>query len=222
MSEPSFYKNEYRFRKTASDFVNRNRVLREWIKPLVLEPFHAIEGYLPYPRNFLARRFPRGGVGCEVGVFTGEFSDRILKWGKPRELYLVDPWKFFEEEGYFGDKPSAKYQQAAQDERYRRVTTRFARAIAAGQVRVVRKTSVDAAADFPDGFFDYVYIDANHAYEHVKTDLEAYYPKLKSGGLLCGDDFHLEGVQRAVGEFVAARGLKIDDTRNRQFVIVKP
>ena len=30
--------------------------------------------------------------------------------------------------------------------------------------------------------------DANHQYEYVQQDLVAWYPKLRKGGLLCGDD----------------------------------
>ena len=39
---------------------------------------------------------------------------------------------------------------------------------------------------------DFVYIDGNHDYDYVKKDLELYYPKLKGGGVLGGDNFEVE------------------------------
>lgn len=54
---------------------------------------------------------------------------------------------------------------------------------------------------------DLVFIDGNHDYESVKEDIQLQIPKLKSGGLLAGHDYHLEedcspGVKRAVDELL--------------------
>jgi predicted TIM-barrel fold metal-dependent hydrolase len=49
--------------------------------------------------------------------------------------------------------------------------------------------SHEIAALYPDRFFDYVWIDAAHDYENVKRDIESWYPKLKSGGVLFGHDY---------------------------------
>jgi hypothetical protein len=57
--------------------------------------------------------------------------------------------------------------------------------------------SPEAARDFPDGFFDIVYIDAEHDYESVKADIEAWRPKAKH--ILAGHDYNsFPDVQRAV------------------------
>lgn len=49
--------------------------------------------------------------------------------------------------------------------------------------------SVDAAPKINDSDFDYVYIDARHDYCAVKEDINAYWPKLRPGGILAGHDF---------------------------------
>lgn len=72
-----------------------------------------------------------------------------------------------------------------------------------------------AESYYPDGFFDFVYIDADHTHEAVAADLEAWWPKLKDGGLFCGDDYAYcdnpgegrYGVVEAVDEFMARHGL---------------
>lgn len=58
---------------------------------------------------------------------------------------------------------------------------------------------------------DVIYVDASHEYEAVMLDLEAYYPLLKQGGTMIGDDFccNWPGVMRAVNEFAAEHGLHV-------------
>jgi hypothetical protein len=50
-------------------------------------------------------------------------------------------------------------------------------------------SSVTAAEYFTSESLDFVYLDASHNYDNVANDLRAWYPKLKSGGLLAGHDF---------------------------------
>ena len=54
---------------------------------------------------------------------------------------------------------------------------------------MVRGASKDVVGMFPDNHLDFVYIDANHAYEHVKRDIELWYPKVRRGGYLMGHDY---------------------------------
>jgi len=49
---------------------------------------------------------------------------------------------------------------------------------------------------------DFIFIDANHEYEAVMSDLMCWYPKLKKGGTIAGHDYYDdEGVQKAVRQF---------------------
>lgn len=48
--------------------------------------------------------------------------------------------------------------------------------------------SLKAASVFGDHSLDLVFIDADHTYRAVRADLEAWIPKVKSGGIICGHD----------------------------------
>jgi len=143
-----------------------------------------------------------GAVCAEIGVWKGDFSKEILK-KNPSKLYLIGPWKSI------ADVP-ARWHAAPQDEMdaiYNDVANVFT---SDDRVEIIRKLSDDAASDIEDGSLDWIYVDGNHSYEFVKSDLENWWPKLKSGGALCGDDyqegsFQIEtlnfGVVKAVDEF---------------------
>ena len=141
-------------------------------------------------------------VCAEIGVWKGDFSKEILK-KNPSKLYLIDPWKSIT------DIP-ARWHAAPQDKMdaiYNDVVSDFS---PDNRVEIIRKLSDDAASDIEDGSLDWIYIDGNHSYEFVKSDLENWWPKLKSGGALCGDDYQegeyqvkdLDfGIVKAVDEF---------------------
>ncbi|RYH05338.1 class I SAM-dependent methyltransferase [archaeon] len=147
------------------------------------------------------------GEAVEVGVRDGEFSDWILKNWRGKKLHVVDPWIAQDNVLY---KDVSNVQQQEQDERYEMVKDRLTRAHA-GRFEIHRKYSTDAAKEVADNSLDFVYVDARHDYAGVKEDLEAWWPKLRVGGLLAGHDFvpdgvHKEGafgVQKAVFEFAA-------------------
>ncbi|MGH2994959.1 MAG: class I SAM-dependent methyltransferase [Gaiellaceae bacterium] len=175
---------------------------------------------------FLLRMLPQGSVGAEIGVWKGDFSARILRVVRPARLHLVDPWAFMGGEPYrearYGGKVAL--DQTAMDELYEDVLRRFTRPIASGVVEVHRCLSAEAASRFPDGYFDWVYVDGNHLYQFVRRDLELFAPKVRSGGLIAGDDYGVagwweDGVTRAVDEFVASGGCELVSRETHQFVL---
>ncbi len=65
-----------------------------------------------------------------------------------------------------------------------------------------------------DGDFDLIFIDAMHSYEEIKPDIERWWPRVRSGGLLVLHDYrhiHFAGVEQAADElFGPAKGENID------------
>ena len=69
-------------------------------------------------------------------------------------------------------------------------------------VNPIRNTSVDAAKLYENNSLDFVFIDADHSYESVREDIDAWLPKIKKGGIISGHDYseHWPGVVKAVDE----------------------
>jgi hypothetical protein len=68
-------------------------------------------------------------------------------------------------------------------------------------INIVRNTSIEASKLYSDNSLDFILIDAAHDYDNVLIDLQHWYPKLKDGGIIAGDDLPWEGVKLAVDEF---------------------
>jgi hypothetical protein len=186
-------------------------------------------GLLPAQRNhreFLLNMLPKNSIGEEIGVHEGHFSAEILQTVNPRELHLIDPWKHEVADAYkdalYGGK--AQNGQAAMDDRYHSVQPRFGADIRSGRVKIHREYSTPALARFPDGYFDWIYIDGNHLYEYVQKDLALSFRKIKPGGYIAGDDYEADGwwrggVKKAVDEFVQAATVELLTVHNDQFLL---
>jgi Methyltransferase domain len=159
-------------------------------------------------RNHLLRKLPKAGAVVEVGVWEGDFSQRLLDRLRPRTLHLVDPWQFVPEQGSAWYGGARAESQEDMDRIYERVTARFSREVADGRVVISREPSVEAAKTMASRKFDVVYIDGDHTYDAVRADLRAWAPLVAENGVLAGDDYGdagwwAGGVKRAVDEFAS-------------------
>lgn len=154
---------------------------------------------------------PKGANCAEIGVWKGDGSKAILRHTRPKSLVLIDPWqsqKTLEKARY------GKADESAMDQTYRSVLERFETEIAAGRVTVLRARSEEVWGDFPDGALDWVWLDGDHTYEAVTSDLAALARIVKPGGYIIGDDYTYgwwgDGVIRAVDEFVTSGKGKLE------------
>lgn len=128
----------------------------------------------------ICSEFPKG-KGVEVGTFKGQFSKQILNnWGGT--LFMVDVWREIKE-GYIDSSNHGLIESNLYEETMNNIKGLEDRAI------MIRATSEIASEMFQDDFLDFVYIDANHAYDYVVQDINLWYPKVKKGGYLCGHDY---------------------------------
>lgn len=151
-----------------------------------------------HPITCALHHFPEGyPFKCvELGVYEGDHSLEMLKVLDPVQLYLVDMWIDIKISGEGSDY--LPDDQSDWDARYLKVVDRYA---SCANVRVLRM-STDQAAEVVPNDLDLVYIDANHDYAGVLNDMEKWFPKVREGGILSGDDYCREEVVRAVADFL--------------------
>jgi len=69
---------------------------------------------------------------------------------------------------------------------------------------------MEALADVPDGSLDFVYIDADHTFDHVMSDIIWWARKVRYGGIVAGHDyyrFRRAGVVPAVNVYTHQHGI---------------
>jgi FkbM family methyltransferase len=177
------------------------------------------------------------GKGVEIGVLRGDYSKIILERWHKGELFLIDTWRHI---GHYIDMNGRddQYHYDCLIETCKNIKPWENRA------HIIRMDSVKSADMFPDEYFDFIYIDADHSYEGVTKDIVAWWPKIKKGGLFCGDDYIPDdgdiwltgqgdpiyagkfGVRKAVNEFVKDKNLVLYETTEepywRQWYTFKP
>ena len=78
-------------------------------------------------------------------------------------------------------------------------------------IQPMEMPSVEAARRFPDESLDFVMIDGAHDYKSVRADVRAWFPKVKRGGLLAGDDADWPEVLISVHETIPQSELTISN-----------
>jgi len=74
-----------------------------------------------------------------------------------------------------------------------------------GLCNPIKMMSVDASKLYEDKSLDFVLIDGAHDYVSVCNDIQAWFPKVKSGGILAGDDWFYPGIQHAVRKYLEGK-----------------
>jgi hypothetical protein len=121
------------------------------------------------------------GVIAEIGVQNGFNSKQLFESGWKGKIICVDNWIRQEELGIAKEllkDYSAYFMQC---------------------------DSADAAQYFISENLDGVYIDAGHSYPEVKRDFEAWYPKVRKGGIVSGHDYGVNdciGVKEFIDEYM--------------------
>ena len=135
-------------------------------------------------------------VGIELGVAGGSFSTRIVQSGRFEKVFGVDTYDDY-------------YHHI---DEYREAIDRVG---LLSNYSLLRMTFEEALPLFPDHFFDFIYVDGfAHTGQEGGQTLADWFPKLKVGGVMAGDDYHFDWplVQWAVNDFAEAVGVQLNVT----------
>jgi hypothetical protein len=155
--------------------------------------------FLPWYTEFI-RDYPRQpSVMVELGCWKGRSAAfagvEIANSGKWITFYTIDTFKGSDEPKHHED-PDVRAGTLEI-----RARANLAPLTELDLVRIIVQDSATAAGMFQDESVDFIFVDAAHTYEGVKADLHAWWPKLRGGGIMAGDDFRWKGVNQAVTEF---------------------
>ena len=207
--------------------------MRTIISKILRKGGYVISRLHGYPRpmiRFVNEKFGNKElIGVEIGVWRGGNAESILKTININKLYLIDPYKFYEEYKENTVIKRAKETGITEQEdldEAERIADKTLEPFK-NKISFIKNTSEEAARIFKDCSLDFAYIDGNHSYKFVKEDIGAYYKKVKSGGVLGGDDFQngfdseLNGVVNAVLEFVHKNKLQLYNHGKDWWVVKK-
>jgi predicted O-methyltransferase YrrM len=157
--------------------------------------------YAEFYKEVVAK-FPTGSHFVEVGSWRGRSASfmavEILNSGKKIRLDCIDHWilgpenyaaHLFDFPIEFLDDRDWLYKQFL-------LNTSPVSEI----VRPIRLESTTAASLYEDSSLDFVFIDATHEEADVNRDLDAWLPKVKSGGIISGHDYSWTGVKNPVNK----------------------
>ena len=133
---------------------------------------------------------------AEIGCYAGESTFWLAMRGG--SIVCVDRWRdYVEDNGEAGTTTidDMSTVESLFDHLAAQVGDRLTK---------IKADSLTAAEMFEDQSFDCVYLDAGHEYADIYHDIQAWRPKVKSGGLLAGHDYADDrpGVKRAVSDLL--------------------
>lgn len=202
-----FFEHLRRRAYDALDVKDHVEDVRGWIQPGFDDALHAISEKLPGTDLVIA----------EVGTWKGASSIRIAeKFGsRLKTLVCVDTWlgapEFYTT---FIDDPQ-RFSDDEYDRGWPTVFHVFTKNVKKRGLHDVVVPFPMSSAQASDVFeyhhieFDAVYIDAAHEYDAVAADVKKYWPLVRDGGVIWGDDYgnaSFPGLKRAVDEFVEKNG----------------
>jgi len=142
--------------------------------------------------------------GAEIGVHQAIHSVKMLQSHSKLNFVGVDLWeKHIERNTKYLNSTGmlpAKFRDHKLATAWRYHSARVLQPFA-GRFKLFCESSEENAERWDDEHFDFVYIDADHSYAGVISDIRLWWPKVKPGGMICGHDYACGGVTKALQSF---------------------
>jgi len=151
-----------------------------------------VEGYFSYTNlyDIALKHCPDNSTFVEVGSWMGKstcyMGEKIKNSPKNIKFYAVDTWVGSEEPQH---KETIEKLQNENITLFDIFKFNLKDCGVDDFVMPLQTISLEAAEQFEDNSLDFVHIDASHDYENVLADIRAWYPKVKPGGFITGDDY---------------------------------
>ena len=165
--------------------------------------------------------------GCEIGVCHGENLCHMLECcDNIEKIIAIDPYITYDDYGGHVDENQLQGPSYVKLKELPKIVKENLDSIGmAHKVDFRQVTSDEAALTIEDNSLDFVFIDGNHSYEYVYSDLKNYFNKVRSGGIFSGHDWSLSDVNRAILDFLEEKNISISELKNLKndsWFLIKP
>jgi len=178
------------------------------------QDWELIQGWFYDPRFYqeVVARLPVNATVVEIGAWRGRstccLASIIKQSSKNITLYSVDTWKGSDEGAHrdiIASMRSSLYGDFINNTKICGVHD---------VVVSLKKSSLEAVGMFDDNSIDFVMIDGSHDYGSVKDDILGWLAKVRTGGIIAGDDYHetWPGVVDAVNEIFGKDNVQVFNT----------
>jgi predicted O-methyltransferase YrrM len=146
---------------------------------------------------------PDSGIAVEIGVWQGRSALSMAEAcrGTRKKVYAIDPWLDGTQ-----SQQSVREVSTSNVLSFQEAHTAFLANLQYFELQdwciPIRDTSLNVAKTWQHGLIDLIFVDGSHEYDAVAADLEAWMPLIKTGGIICGDDWSWQTVRSAVLGFV--------------------
>jgi len=152
--------------------------------------------------------------GLELGVWVGVTTFWLMK-NTDLNMTCVDAWEVQDDnpeyDWQYNKKPvflqggelvleEFKHQGQVWDHSNNEQRFRKDAELWEDRIKIIKGRSLNVIDQIPDNSMDFIFHDSDHSYPFVKNEIEAYLPKLKSGGYSMGDDYNWGTVEKSVKE----------------------
>jgi hypothetical protein len=132
-------------------------------------------------------------VGLEIGVCRGENIVFFLEnCSNIERIHCIDPYMEYNDW-------NGIITQQQMNEFYEITMKNFERHM--NRITLHKDTAKNCVPLFENESLDYIFIDGDHSYSGVLSDMTNYYDKLKFGGIFSGHDINLLEVRNAIIKF---------------------
>lgn len=142
---------------------------------------------------------------CEIGSYVGSSAIAMAEVDKRVQVRCIEHFR-----GNDNDRIGAVTAEHGSDKVRATFRSNVANAGLDGRIVLDEQDETNVVGFTRNEAYHVVFLDAKHDYETVKRQIDAWMPKVKKNGILCGHDYcdAFPGVMRAVNE-LQAQGVQV-------------
>jgi hypothetical protein len=156
------------------------KIIKKILNEVKSKPLEKGEGRENFWINFL--NIMKCNNFCEIGVYKGKFSKKILSnVDSIEKYYMIDPWKHLNNWNKPANHDDSIFKSMYDD--VMELTKNYS-----NKRIVLRDQTKNIIHKIENESLDFVYIDGDHTLRGITLDLHLSLSKVRKGGIIAGDD----------------------------------